>query len=1101
MGSTKKYWKGLEELHENPEFVKAAQSEFPEELPVDEFLADSKLGETSTGRRDFLKFLGFSVTAATLAACEAPVVKSIPYVNKPEEVTPGVANWYASTYYDGNDYASVLVKTREGRPIFIKGNKIGFTNGAVNARINSSVLSLYDSQRVQEPMKGGAVASWAGVDADIMAALEKHKGGNVTILTNTIISPSTQRAIDELSAKMGGSIVSNEEMPADTLGGIMEMEMPAPSEGGINHIQYDAISNSGIRKANKSSFGQEVIPNYDFSKAEVIVSIGADFLAHWLMSMEYVGQYAQNRRPENGKMSRHFQFESIMSLTGSNADIRRAIKPSEEGAVAISLHNHIAKAKGGTTISGGQLEGHVEEAVAMAAKELLACNGSLVVAGSNSPAVQTVVNNINAMLGNYGKSIDLNNPVNIKQSNDEGVEQLVKDMNAGKVDVLIVYGVNPVYSLPNGDEFAAGLSKVKTSVAISLYADETASKATYLCPDNHYLESWNDYNPKAGSYGLAQPAISKLFNTRQGQESLLAWAGNSTSYHAYIQETWQQTVLGAGGLFTDSWNKSLHNGSYEMPKATTGGATFNGDVSGAASEIAKMAGAMSGTEVVVYQKAGMGDGMNTTGNPWLQELPDPISKVTWDNYITMSPADVLELYGMEVNDDNKRTALYIGEQNPTKQATVTVNGKSLTLPVYPSPGQKRGTIGIALGYGRSAKVGKAAYEYGEYGDPVTDENGNHKSIGANAYPFTSFTGGNIMYCAGASVTLVDEVYYIATTQTHHTIMGRDSVLRETTLGVYNEHNAANTYNPPHTLKYHENGTTVDKPISEIDLWEAHPVENVGHRWGLSVDLNTCIGCGACVTACVAENNVPVVGKDEVRRAREMHWMRIDRYYSSDASIDEDGYLAAEVPSENPEVAFVPMMCQHCNHAPCETVCPVAATTHSNEGLNMMAYNRCIGTRYCANNCPFKVRRFNWFNYMGYRKFSDINPAQDELGRMVLNPDVVVRARGVMEKCSLCVQSIQAGKLEAKKAGRKIKDGEIQTACSAGCPTNAITFGDLNDNDMTIAEHADDERAYNMLQEVGVQPNIYYMAKVRNKKEVKKKVMPEGEATETTEENA
>ena len=405
----------------------------------------------------------------------------------------------------------------------------------------------------------------------------------------------------------------------------------------------------------------------------------------------------------------------------------------------------------------------------------------------------------------------------------------------------------------------------------------------------------------------------------------------------------------------------------------------------------------------------------------------------------------------------------LGQESPANMISVTANGVTVeNMPVIAQPGQARGTIGIAVGYGKVV---------GNMSEPT----------GKNAYPLVGRSATGAAYYVGATIAEVSGTYPIAATQTHQTVMGRDSVVRETTLATYKQGNK-DAYNPEHKLVTHEKGEFIKKNIKEFDLWKEHPVENIGHRWGMSIDMNTCIGCSACVTACISENNVPVVGKDEVRRGREMHWMRIDRYYSTDADIEDKsiaGYRKMEDPADNPQVVHQPMMCQHCNHAGCETVCPVAATTHSNEGLNMMAYNRCIGTRYCANNCAYKVRRFNWFNYIAYDKFTEVNPAQDDLGRMVLNPDVVVRARGVMEKCSMCVQRIQAGKLDAKKASTKVQDGAIQTACSGACPTNAITFGDLNDTESKINGDMNHDRAYRVIEEVGQQPNVYYLTKVRN----------------------
>lgn len=1069
MSSTKRYWMDAADLSQDPEAIKARQNEFPQELAIDQVLGDKQFAGASTGRRDFLKFLGFSVGAATLAACETPVIKSIPYVTKPEEITPGVANWYASTYYDGHDFASILVKTREGRPIHIKGNpRFGInrnpalTKGVVNARINSSVLSLYDGERLKGPRKNNlgdssstsTAVSWDEADKAIMDGLTAASAANkrIVLLTGTVISPSTKGVIESLKAK----------------------------HATVEHVQYDTISYSGVANANLKSFGKRVFPGYDFAKADVVVSVGADFLSSWGSTTEYAWQYATRRNPD-GAMNKHFQVESRMSITGANADHRIPVKVSEQPLAVIALHDAIAKKSGGATIGGG-LE---NEELAHAADALWGARGhSLVVCGSNDEGVQTVVNSINSMLGNYGSTIDLDNHTYFFQGDDAAVAQLVKDMNSGAVGALLMAGVNPAYSLPNAADFKNGLGKVGLTVSMSRYADETASLCQWMCPDNHFLESWGDFMPKVGQYALAQPVIGKLFKTRAWQGSLLKWSGSDVKWNDFIKQTWQANLAAHGDAmasFDNVWNQSLHDGvlvSHAMPAMPV---TFAGDL-GAAGAAAKKAAAGAGEwELSLYTTEAIGDGQHAN-NPWLQEMPDPLTKITWDNYVCMSFADVRKL-GLPD---------YLGEQSPAGLVTVKTGEAEVTLPVVPSPGQKPGTIAIALGYGRGAngeKVGKAAV--------VSDENGERKPVGQNAYVLTSLMNGTVGYDAvNVSVSATGETYPIAITQTHLTHMDRHSIVKETSLAVYKAGDK-DAYNEAHALPVHEDVNAdgvIDsrdkKPVAEFDLWEEHPVEGVGHRWGLSIDLNSCIGCGACITACNSENNIPVVGKDEVRRSREMHWLRLDRYYSSDTHWAEGRaageskislYTKMEEPSERPTVSFMPVMCQHCNHAPCETVCPVAATTHSNEGLNQMAYNRCIGTRYCANNCPYKVRRFNWFNYVS-EKFGEVNPAWDDLGRMVLNPDVVVRSRGVIEKCSMCVQQIQAGKNAAKKAGTPVKDGSIETACSAACGTGAIVFGDLNDKKSMVRSLSEADRSYHMLDEIGVKPNVNYLVKVRNAEE-------------------
>ncbi|MBP9150989.1 MAG: TAT-variant-translocated molybdopterin oxidoreductase [Flavobacteriales bacterium] len=1061
MSKTKKYWTGLDQLHNTPEFQESAGNEFAPgvagtDLTGKNLLESENLDEGSTKRRDFLKFLGFSVGAATLAACEAPVNKAIPYLNKPEEITPGVPNYYASTFFDGTDYASILVKTREGRPIKVVGNKKSkLTGGALNARVNSSVLGLYDSARATGPMKGGETTDWATVDKEVGAALAKlgEAGGSIVILTETIISPSTKKAIAEFAVKYGA---------------------------GVKHVTYDALSASGSLEANLLCFGVKALPVYDFAAADVVVSFGADFIAGFPNGAANAVGYGKMRDPKSG-MSRHFQFESNMSLAGSNADVRVALKPSESTAAIISLYNKVATATGGNTLSGGTSE--YDATIAKAAKELVAAKGKgIVVSNSNDAGVQTVVNAINNLLGNYGTTLNMANPLYIKGGVDAEMNQLVADMKDGKVGALLIHGVNPSYSYAKAADFNAGLAKVGLTVSFADRLDETAAAGvTYLAPDNHYLESWNDSEPQAGSYSLTQPTIQPLFDTRQFQESLLKWSGNDSDYFSYIKANWagiHTSSPDAGLLFSNFFNTALFNGVFE---SGTVGETpaFVGDVAAAAGAIKKVpAGEF---ELELYVKAGMGDG-SQANNPWLQELPDPISRVTWDNYITMSPKQMQEMGFSRLERGDFMANV----------AELTANGSAIKVPVYPSPGQKYGTVGLAVGYGRTA-AGKCGNE-----------------VGVNAFVLSSGS-----FAVGAvTVTNTGAEHEIAQTQSHHTLMGRDSILKETTLAEYKQDPKSG--NPDlllyvssagssaghgdshggghgeegHAEAAHEEHASPFLPASEVNLWNDHAI-NSGHRWGMSIDLNKCIGCGACVTGCGSENNVPVVGKEEVRRGRDMHWLRIDRYYSSDMDEERaeaegvgaiDKFTLMEAAAEAPQVAYQPVMCQHCNHAPCETVCPVAATTHSDEGLNMMTYNRCIGTRYCANNCPYKVRRFNWFQYHNGSKDFSKNPANDDLGRMVLNPDVVVRDRGVMEKCSFCVQGIQAAKLAAKKAGRKVANEEVQSACAEACPTNAIVFGDLNDKESWVAANAKDERSYHLLEEVGVQPNVVYMTKVRNVEE-------------------
>ena len=1023
MATTKKYWKGIEELQNDAAVQELAKNEFPEEVATADFLGDEKVSDTKTTRRDFLKFMGFSTAAATLAACETPVQKVIPYVVKPEEVTPGVANYYATTYSDGEDFASVLVKTREGRPIKIETNNDAPMNGAMTSRVQASVLNLYDTARAKAPMKDGAEITWATVDADIKKAIADAEaaGKKVIFLTNSITSPS----INAVGAEF------------------MTMHP------GASHVSYDAVSYSRILDAHSEVFGKRALPSYHFDKAEVVVGVGADFLGEHL-NFGNSRDYIKMRDPRHGKMSRHWQFESNMSITGANADKRVMVKPSEQGKVILSLYNALA-AKSGNPAVGSTKTAYDADVNAVANKLWAARGKSLVVAGSNDADVQKVTIAINQILGNYGATLDIDRANKTKQGNDAEVATLLADMKAGQVGVLVMMGVNPVYSHAMGAEFAEAMKKVDTTAVMDDRMTETAISANYLLPTNHYLESWDDAMPVEGYYTLAQPTIQKLYDTRSPLENMLAWTGKGAAYD-FIKNHWGQNILVAGA---GSWNRAVHDGFYVQPQSAgenteSKEAPVLADVSGAARAIAQQKG--SDLELELYTKSGLGSGASAN-NPWLQEFPDPITRTSWDNYLTVSRTDV-EAMGL-VNENTSNGALNGSLVN------VTVNGTTVeNVPVMIQPGQAPGSVGLALGYGRTAA--------GIVGN----------GVGVNAFPL--YLNGSTTQ-TGVTIEKVDGMHEFACIQLAHTMMGRH-IVKETTLEEFIANPSAGNDEP--TFETHEGV----KPASEVNLWEEFD-KTTGHWWNLSIDLNNCIACGACVVACQAENNVPVVGKDEIRRSRDMHWLRIDRYYSSEMTKDRaeeeglgaiDMYAAMEDPADAPEVVFQPVMCQHCNHAPCETVCPVGATAHSSEGLNHMAYNRCIGTRYCANNCPYKVRRFNWFNYPTYSKFNDVNPAQDEWGKMVLNPDVTVRARGVMEKCTMCLQRIQLGKLEAKREGRPVADGDFTVACAGACDTGAITFGDVNDPESRVHKLREEPRRYYLLEEIGTKPSVFYQTKVRNK---------------------
>lgn len=1039
MSSNKKYWKSVEELNkDNSSMVETLKhKEFAQEIPIDEFLGDKNtLESSSTTRRDFLKYVGFSTAAASLAACEGPVVKAIPYVVQPQEIIPGVANYYATSIANGHDFANILVKTREGRPIKIENNNLASSFTSANARVNASVLDLYDSLRVAQPKKNGEDSSWDELDAEILQTLNALQGGEkeIVLLTQTFASPSTTQLISEFKEKYGN----------------------------VRHVVYDAISESEAIEAYQNKYGERGLANYDFSKATTIVSVGADFLGDWQGGGFDTG-YAKGRIPKHGKMSRHIQFESNMSLTGANADKRVPLTPSEQKVALAKLYSKIV----GSSVSGN-LPAHIDEAVNKAASELLkAGSNGVVVTGIQDVNAQSVVLAINEALNS--KAFDVTTPIKTRQGDAKAVAKLVTDMKGGKIGALIMSGVNPMYTLPNADEFAEGLQNIDLSVAFSMKEDETSSITQYIAAAPHYLESWGDVEIKKGQFALMQPAIRPLFDTRQFQDALLKWNGNDVTYHDYIKEYWNSNILNGS-----SWNQALHDGVFVAETVSTeevnnlvGEAndsvetneTNNLNSDEAARALASATS--SGFELTLYSKTGMGDGQQAN-NPWLQEFPDPLTRTTWDNYITVSEADANEL-GL------KNTHVATGALNGS-YANITTNGVTIKAPVIIQPGQAKGTIGLSFGYGRTTGLK------------------TEMQTGVNAYALYK----DFNTVQDVTIEAASGEHEFACVQLHNTLMGRGDIIHETTLEVFNTENAS-VWNPTPVVSLNHQETPVSSP--KVDLWTEFD-HSIGHHFNLSIDLNACTGCGACVIACHAENNVPVVGKEEIRRSRDMHWLRIDRYYSSEDTFKEDdekkenskglsntlsSFSELESPAANPQVAFQPIMCQHCNHAPCESVCPVAATSHGKQGQNHMVYNRCIGTRYCANNCPYKVRRFNWFLYNGNDEF-DFH-MNDDLGRMVINPDVVVRSRGVMEKCSMCIQMTQKTILDAKREGRAVKANAFKTACSAACSSGAMVFGDVNNTQDNIVNLTQDDRAYHLLESVGTKPNVVYQTKVRNTKEV------------------
>ncbi|NOX90085.1 MAG: 4Fe-4S dicluster domain-containing protein, partial [Calditrichaeota bacterium] len=776
-----------------------------------------------------------------------------------------------------------------------------------------------------------------------------------------------------------------------------------------------------------------MLPHYRFDRAKVIVGFDADFLGTWISPVEFTKDYMKTRNlsEKPPRMSYHVQIEGRLSVTGSNADNRITATTAEFGV----LLNYIAaklEEKAGTAnlpVKADLTQTRVSKQTLdkIISKLWSAKGNSLVVCGANDVRLQILVNYINHLLGSYGATIDLARPSYQKLGDENSVNELIDKMNGGEVSALFIAGVNPVYSLPNGAEFKEALQKVPFSVAFTEYSDETAEHASIVCPQSHFLESWNDSEPVEGYLSITQPLISRLGLSRTLNECLSAWTGKSATDYALLQDYWKRHVFPLQkehADFQNLWDRALIDGYVEIKRPAKKASSFNMNaVKNLRLDSAKPSGDY---ELVLYQKVGILDGRHAQ-NPWLQELPDPITKAVWDNYVSMAPQTA------------KRLNLRQGDV-----VRVSDGNSEIELPVLPQPGQHEKVIAVALGYGRNTT--KRFKDIGPDWISKRPTVKEGETVGENAYRFLKWQNGFLHFSGRVNIHPTEKTRIIAQTQTYNSItvpekLGgeRRPLIRETTLKEYSK-------DPASGNKYKH---------QILQLWTEDHVYT-GHHWAMVIDLSKCTGCSACVISCQAENNVPVVGKDEVYRRRELHWIRIDRYYSG--------------PESDVEVVHQPVMCHHCDHAPCEGVCPVLATLHSDEGINQQIYNRCVGTRYCANNCPYKVRRFNWFSY---RK-------KDEKENLVLNPDVTVRSRGIMEKCSWCVQRIQEAKAEAKRKGVKLADGDIKLACEQSCPADAIVFGDMNDPQSRISKLIHHPRHYNMLEEMNFKPTVGYLSLVRNK---------------------
>lgn len=966
-------------------------------LPTDLF----ELPGVEMSRRRFLALIGASAALASGVAGCSKIDRGtvVPYTKRPREVVPGVANFYASTFQEGVTPYSVLVTTREGRPIHIEGNDEHPTfRGKTSLRAIGDILRLYDPERLRQPLLDGKPASWEQAQAQAIAALKAAKvgGQSVLLLTGAVVSPTRQAVLDDLQRAFRGVV----------------------------HLAYEPVAPHAERAAATACFGEAVAARMRFDRAEVILSFQRDFLGADPSAPVAIREFAAKRRVSaaGDPMNRLWVFEGGMTITGAKADHRFAIRPSQAAAVAFALARTLNRRHGvalpagvsADTLAAFDLDKLAAEVGAspallnaLAADLARAGKAALVVAGPDVPVeAHSAAHLLNAMLGGEGYTADTALAVAAAPvATPEELRKAVTEMHAGAFRAVIFWGVNPAYSYPDPALWTAAVAAVPTKIFIGVQPDETAKQCRIVLPEHHWLEAWGDYEHAADLLSLQQPTIGPLHDTRQGEDVLLDFVrglgGTSPAdYHAYLKDRWQKEVFPAGSpvSFDRFWNAALHDGVLARPAQPRPARTLRAEaIHAAAVNAASAAGA--GFELMLRPATGLYDG-RYANNGWLQELPDPVTKVTWMNPVSLSPADARQLHVA----DGDVVRLEVGE-------------RVVEVPVRVQLGHARGVVSLALGYGRTALAVA-------------------QGVGVNCFPLFDESSATPGVRSGVKLTASGKHVALPVVQTHDFMDGRDLV-RSFSLAEF-----------AHKLDGHE------KHEEHPTLYpEQHFAE---HKWGMSIDLSACVGCGGCMVACQSENNVPVVGPEQVLRGREMHWIRIDRYYEGDP--------------EAPRVVFEPMLCQQCDNAPCENVCPVNATTHSSDGLNQMVYNRCVGTRYCANNCPYKVRRFNFLDFTGMKTGVE---------RLVFNPEVSVRPRGVMEKCTFCVERIENVKLRAKAEGRPIRDGEFTTACAAACPADAIAFGNLKDAASAVSKLAEHSRGYKVLEKLGIRPSVTYLANVTN----------------------
>ncbi len=972
-------------------------------------MSEGKKGDIK--RRDFLKILGVAGgTAALAGACSEPVEQIIPYVIPPEGIIPGIPNWYASTCRECPAGCGIVVKNREGRAIKIEGNQNNPINlGSSCARGQSALQGLYNPDRVRSPLirnDAGKLqpAGWDKAQTDlterINEALGKANSGKAVFLTNQI-SGSLDKLIKEWVEGIGGE-----------------------------HYVYETFAHEPLKEANKLAFGIDAIPTYKIDKAKYLLSFGADFIETWLSPVEYTKQFSQMHSYKDKEMGKYVHVEPRASLTAASADDWIAVKPGTEAVLALCIANVIVKE--GLSSAGGGLGGvlgkyDVErvseitdvpvEKIKEVAKDFATMGPSLALGGGVSTttkkATETMVavNILNYVAGNLGDTIDFGDALTISDANTyEDITGLVDSMTKGEVEILFIYNVNPSFTLPKALKFDEALKNVPTVVSFGSYLDETSSEAHMILPDNTTLESWGDYIPKASVHSLIQPIMKPVFNTKATGDVLLATAKNITGlettftqagFYEYLQDAWKEvwSSNSTGKPFDKFWDESLKQGG------------FYDEVTPRQASLSGAAGGVDFTEpefegdgeyyFMAYPSYRYYDGRGAN-KPWLQELPEALSTGVWDSWVEMHP-ETAKKFRVKMGD-------FVSIESP--------QGK-ITTQVYVYEGIRPDTVAVQIGQGHTS-YGRYAKDRGVNPIDILPSATDERSGG-----FAWLTTKVALSRTGKSAQFVQTQY---TTTQHDRDIAQAVTLSELKHGIHHEEHHEPDFYPPR--------------------------EYARYRWAMSIDLAKCVGCGACVTSCNAENNVPFVGKALVAKRRDMAWIRIERYFEK----SPDG--------KSQQTRFLPMTCQQCGNAPCEPVCPVFATYHNPEGLNGMVYNRCVGTRYCANNCTYKVRKFNWFDYK-----------LPEPLNWQLNPDVTVRSKGVMEKCTFCVQRIVYAKDQAKDKNRDVLDGEVLTACQQACPADAIVFGNLEDKKSEVYKKSHDERGYRVLEVINTQPAITYLKKV------------------------